>query len=69
MDDANLEKLWNGLLSRQADRVRVAFESLAHDERKAVLEHLLRMAQEPGWHPEQRASARAALEVLQEKES
>ncbi|MGE5224267.1 MAG: hypothetical protein ACM3PY_17660 [Omnitrophica WOR_2 bacterium] len=68
MDDTTdpLEKLWDDLLSRQDDQVRSAYQSLTSDEQGAVLEHLQRMAAEPGWHPEQRLSAQAALRALGE---
>jgi hypothetical protein len=62
----DLEALWENLLSRQPDRVRAAFAGLSADERSAVLAHLQRMAEEPGWHPEQRKSAAAALKALEE---
>jgi hypothetical protein len=63
----DLEALWNALLSRQARAVREAFQTLNAEQRLAVLEHLQRMASEPGWHPEQRRSAQAALAALQEE--
>jgi len=58
------ETLWENLLSRQPERVRAAFAVLNAAEGAAVLAHLQRMAEEPGWHPEQRISAAAALEAL-----
>jgi len=58
------ETLWDYLLSRDQNRVRAAFAGLDPAEKKAVLEHLRRMSSEPGWHPEQRESARAALHAL-----
>lgn len=61
----DLEALWENLLSRQPELVQAAFASLDADERQAVLAHLQRMAAEPGWHPEQRKSATAALLALQ----
>lgn len=59
-----LEDLWDQLLSRRAERVLAGYASLTSAEQKAVVVHLQRMASEPGWHPEQRASARAALAAL-----
>lgn len=64
MDDAKLEGLWERLLSRQPEEVRTAFLSLSTREQEAVLAHLGRMVTEPGWHPEQRTSAQAALDAL-----
>jgi len=63
-DDAYLEKLWDDLLSRQANTIQSAFKSLQPSERRNVKAHLERMASEPGWHPEQRISANAALEAI-----
>jgi hypothetical protein len=59
-----LEALWDDLLSRQPERVQVAYGSLAADDQLVVLAHLERMASEDGWQPEQRRSARAALRAL-----
>lgn len=60
----DLEKLWNNLLSREAKKVKMAFANLDKESQQAILQHLTRMANEPGWHPEQRASAEAALITL-----
>jgi hypothetical protein len=60
-----LESLWERLLSREPDLVRQAYQGLEEAERRAVSAHLERMASEPGWQPEQRASARAALAALE----
>jgi hypothetical protein len=62
-----LEALWDRLLSRRPAAVWDAFHSLPPEEQKAVLEHLYRMASEPGWHEEQRLSAEAALAALRRK--
>jgi hypothetical protein len=62
---SDLEILWDHLLSRQPDQVREAFTGLSEDEKKDVLAHLKRMVEEPDWHPEQRASAQAALDAIQ----
>jgi len=62
-----LEILWDNLLSRQPERIRLAFGALDEAGRRAALEHLRRMAAEPDWHPEQRASALAALKALDQR--
>lgn len=64
MNDAFLEHLWDRLLSRQPEQVREAFSELSAPDQQTVLTHLQRMAGEPGWHPEQRASALVALNAL-----
>lgn len=58
------ENLWDDLLSRDQNRIQSAFTRLNSQEKIAVLDHLRRMATEPGWHPEQCESARAALSTL-----
>jgi hypothetical protein len=60
-----LETLWDDLLSRQPERVRAAYTSMKTSEQKAVVAHLQRMVDEPGWQPEQRSSALAALKALE----
>jgi hypothetical protein len=63
-DIHDLEELWDALLSRDVQRIRSAYNSLGGEDQKAVLTHLNRMANEPGWQTEQRISARATLEAL-----
>lgn len=66
MDDelTGLEHIWESLLSRQPAKIRAAYNALDEDSQGVVLNHLRRMAAEDGWHPEQRKSARAALEAI-----
>jgi predicted Zn-ribbon and HTH transcriptional regulator len=66
MDDPDnfLERIWDALLSREPAQIRDAYASLNLEEQKAVLDHLKRMKDEPGWHLQQRISAQTALEVL-----
>lgn len=66
LSDSNesLEEMWDGLLSREQEQVRSVFTRLTAEEQSAVLAHLHRMVEEPGWHPEQRLSAQAALQAL-----
>ena len=59
-----LQILWDALLSREPERIRAAFAGLDGSAQTDVLAHLRRMALEPDWHPEQRASALAALDAL-----
>jgi hypothetical protein len=56
--------IWERLLSREAELVRNTFNELSPGEQQAVITHLRRMASEPGWHSEQRLSARSALEAI-----
>jgi hypothetical protein len=59
-----IENLWERLLSRQPELIRAAFQSLRPEEQQDVQAHLLRMVSETGWHPEQVASAQAALDSI-----
>jgi len=61
-----LQSLWDQLLGRETDKIRSAFETLSSEEQKVVYTHLFNMANEPGWHPEQRASARFALKAIED---
>ena len=60
-----LEIIWDGLLSRDTEKIQSAFSSLDDESRRNVIAHLHRMATEDGWHPGQVESARTALEVLE----
>jgi hypothetical protein len=59
-----IDIIWGQLLSRDPVQIRKAFSVLDQDTQKGVLDHLNKMVVEEGWHPEQRASAQAALQVL-----
>ena len=63
-----LEQIWDSLLSRESGVVRQTFATLDEQEQAAVLAHFHKMVSEPGWHPEQRISAKAALEALGESD-
>lgn len=60
-----LQYFWENLLSRNPARIQSAFLTLDPTSKQAVIAHLQKMATEPGWHPEQVESARAALETIQ----
>jgi hypothetical protein len=62
-----LDDLWAALLSRRPEQVRLAYRSLDAEQQRSVRAHMLRMVHEPGWHDEQRRSAQAALEALQDE--
>ena len=62
----SLERMWEGLLSRLPEKVRATYAKLSPSDQKAVRLHLQRMAGEPGWHPEQRISAQAALDAIEQ---
>ncbi len=64
MAPEQLEQLWSNLLSRQPRTIKAAYAALPPADREVILAHLQRMASEPGWQPEQRRSAKAALKVL-----
>jgi len=66
-DFFDLGNFWDALLSRQPDHVRAAYYSLDSQRKAEVYNHLQRMVSEPGWHPEQRISAQAALDVLKDE--
>jgi thymidine phosphorylase len=59
-----LQDFWAEVLSAEAGRIRSAMEGLSVEERRSVMAHLKRMADEAGWSAGQRARAQAALEVL-----
>ncbi|MRR31618.1 hypothetical protein EG834_15105 [bacterium] len=59
-----LEIFWDAILSRQPDQILAAFTPLDSIQRQQLIAHLQRMVIEDGWHPEQRKSARAALDIL-----
>lgn len=62
----NLDDLWDALLSSNPASIRAAYKTLSEEERTSIRLHLHRMTDEPGWFPQQRASAQAALDALKD---
>jgi hypothetical protein len=62
-----LEQLWSDLLSRNKELIKTAFQALDRASQENVLVHLHRMLMEDGWHREQRKSAQAALDALDQE--
>jgi hypothetical protein len=65
--DHYLETVWDGILSRDSQKIREIFASLDQDSQEIVRAHLKKMVGEEGWHSEQILSARYALQALNEK--
>ena len=59
-----LEKTWDALLSRDPVQIAKTYAGLDTSSQHVVLEHLKKMANEPGWLESQVVSAQAALKVL-----
>jgi len=60
----SLESIWEALLSRDPEIICGAMDRVNTDEKKQIIGHLQKMVGEPGWHEEQRKSARTALDVI-----
>jgi hypothetical protein len=60
-----IQNFWDDLLSSEPDRIRAVFATLDWVTQSSALAHLHAMAEEDGWHPLQKASAQAALNVLE----
>lgn len=58
------EAFWEALLSSEPARIAAAWRSLAATEAQAVLAHLKKMTDEPGWQPVQQQAAADALRVI-----
>ena len=63
-DERELERIWNGILSRNRKTIRDTFKALSEEDQATVMAHLKRMATEDGWQESQRTSAQVALDVL-----
>ncbi len=69
MGENPLEKFWDQILSRDPERIREAYQNLTGKEQQALIQHLNRMSTENDWHPEQKKSALAALQVLKSSDT
>ena len=58
--------IWTEILSREPGRIRETFQQLNTAEKISVRAHLIRMTNEPGWHPEQIQSASIAIEAIKD---
>ncbi len=60
----NVELLWDNILSRDPKKICETLKILRVEDRQNVMTHLHRMAEDHGWHPEQRTSAEFALRAI-----
>jgi hypothetical protein len=58
------DELWDAILSRESNRILIAWQRLNAEEQVSLLAHLERMITEDGWHPEQITSAQTALNII-----
>ena len=66
MTNANPEWIWDGILSRNPKLITKTWMQLSEEEQKTVLDHLIDMANKPGWMNAQKASATVAVNVIAE---
>lgn len=66
MTDTNPDWIWDGILSRNAALIKKTWLKLDEAEQRAVLGHLIDMANKPGWMSQQTASAKIAINVISE---
>ena len=66
MTYSNPEILWDMILSKKPDLIRKTWKALSREEQKSVLDHLIEMANRPGWMNQQQASAKVAVDVIAE---
>jgi len=62
MDD--LDRFWADVLSGDPLRVQAIWSGLSEAERQALVDHLVRMRDEPGWHTAQRDASEGALRAI-----
>jgi len=62
MDD--LDRFWSDVLSGDPLRVQTVWSGLSEEERQALIDHLVRMRDEPGWHSAQRDASEEALRAI-----
>ena len=67
-DQVLYENIWEMLLSGQPSLILQGFNALLPDQQEGAREHLVKMVSEPGWQPEQRVSAKSALDTIAELE-
>jgi hypothetical protein len=63
----SIGNIWEEILSRDPDRVKIAYNSLSDEERRHVSDHLKKMVSESGWHQEQKISAQTAINAISRK--
>ena len=64
MFDKELERIWNGVLSKDPDTIQKTYRSLDKASKSVILQHLERMVTEEGWVEAQAAAAQAALTAI-----
>lgn len=62
----SIENFWGNILSRDPEIIQSTLDLLDYSSRKRIIKHLQTMVFEPGWQPEQRLSAKIALEIAEQ---
>ncbi|MDP2966634.1 MAG: hypothetical protein Q8N39_11480 [Pelolinea sp.] len=60
----SIEKLWDALLSRDSALIQKTYMHLNEKDQKAIMDHLIKMTTETGWHSEQKCSVQAAIDAI-----
>jgi len=61
----SIEYFWDEILSRDPTRIKKSYEELSNSDQRAVVEHLIAMTTEEGWHTAQKGSAQIALATIE----
>ena len=64
----SIEDLWDALLSRTPKIILKTYADLSDVDQKTVVEHLITMTTEEGWHSAQKLSAQIALDTIIKQE-
>ena len=60
----SIEQLWDALLSRDSALIQKTYKHLNEKDRKTIMDHLIKMTTETGWHSDQKFSAQAAIDAF-----
>ena len=62
------EQIWDDLLSRNPALIQKTYRNLTESDMKTVINHLIKITTEVGWHLEQKRSAQTAINVIRKLE-
>jgi hypothetical protein len=60
----SIDRLWDALLSRDFALIQKTYKHLNEKDQKVIMDHLIKMTIDFGWHSEQKRSAEIAIDAI-----
>jgi hypothetical protein len=60
----SIDRFWDALLSCDLELIQKTYKHLKEKDQEMIMDHLIKMTTEFGWHQEQKRSAQTAIDAI-----